>query len=66
MEYVVINQKDNVKVCLSDGHKYAVKDIQKGEPVIKYGFPIGFACADIKAGEKVHTDNLKTALSGVL
>ncbi|MGN0469191.1 MAG: UxaA family hydrolase [Acutalibacteraceae bacterium] len=66
MEYVVINQKDNVKVCLSDGHKYAVIDIQSGEPVIKYGFPIGTAAKDIKAGERVHTDNLKTALSGVL
>lgn len=66
MEYVLINEKDNVKVCLSDGHKYAVKDMQKGEPIIKYGFPIGTAAKDIKAGEKVHTDNLKTALSGVL
>ncbi len=66
MEYVVINEKDNVKVCLSDGHKYAVKEIQKGEPIIKYGFPIGFASADIKTGEKVHTNNLKTALCGVL
>lgn len=25
MEYVVIHEKDNVKVCLSDGHKYAVR-----------------------------------------
>lgn len=66
MEYVVIHEKDNVKVCLSDGHKYTVRNIQKGEPIIKYGFPIGFASADIKTGEKVHTDNLKTALSGVL
>lgn len=66
MEYVVIHEKDNVKVCLSDGHKYAVRDIQIGEPVIKYGFPIGTAAKNIKTGEKVHTDNLKTALSGVL
>lgn len=29
MEYVVINEKDNVKVSLSDGHKYAVKEIKK-------------------------------------
>ena len=43
MEYVVINEKDNVKVSLSDGHKYAVKEIKKGEQVIKYGFPIGIA-----------------------
>lgn len=66
MEYVLIHDKDNVKVCLSDGHKYAGKDIQSGEPIIKYGFPIGTAAKDIKAGERVHTDNLKTALCGVL
>ena len=40
MEYVVINEKDNVKVSLSDGHKYAVKEIKKGEQVIKYGLSL--------------------------
>ncbi len=40
-------------------------NIQKGERVIKYGFPIGVATADIKEGEHVHSHNLKTALSGV-
>lgn len=65
MEYVLIHETDNVKVCLSNGHKYAVRDIQGGEPIIKYGFPIGTAAKNIKAGEKVHTDNLKTALSGI-
>ena len=36
MEYVVINEKDNVKVSLSDGHKYAVKEIKKGEVLVKF------------------------------
>ena len=66
MEYVVINEKDNVKVSLSDGHKYAVKEIKKGEQVIKYGFPIGVATGNIQIGEKVHSHNLKTSLSGAL
>lgn len=66
MEYVVINEKDNVKVSLSDGHKYAVKEIKKGEQVIKYGFPIGIATGNIQIGEKVHSHNLKTSLSGAL
>lgn len=48
MEYVLISEKDNVKVCLDNGHKYAVRDIKKGEQIIKYGFPIGVACEDIK------------------
>lgn len=66
MEYILINEKDNVKVCLDDGHKYAVRDITNGEQIIKYGFPIGVASADIKRGEKVHSHNLKTALGGTL
>lgn len=48
------------------GHKLAIKDIPKGEAVIKYGYPIGNASEDIKVGEKVHSHNLKTALSGQL
>lgn len=64
MEYVLISEKDNVKVCLSNGHKYAICDIAKGEKIIKYGYPIGIATKKIKEGEKVHTENLKTALSG--
>lgn len=35
MGYVLIHPKDNVKVDLNDGHKYAVKDIAEGENVIK-------------------------------
>ena len=65
MEYVLIHENDNVKVRLADGHKYAVRAIRAGEPVVKYGFPIGVATRDIASGERVHTDNLKTVLSGV-
>ena len=46
------------------GHKVALRDIRKGEPVIKYGFPIGEATADIPEGGHVHTHNLHTLLSG--
>ena len=41
--YLLINENDNVKVNLENGHKYAVRDIKKGENIIKYGFPIGHA-----------------------
>ncbi|MBQ8210226.1 MAG: altronate dehydratase [Clostridia bacterium] len=64
MGYVVIHSDDNVKVNLENGHKYALKDILKGEDVIKYGFPIGVAVTDIRAGEHIHSHNLKTALTG--
>lgn len=61
---VIIHPDDNVKVNLENGHKYAVRDLKKGQAVIKYGFSIGIAKQDIKASEHVHTHNLKTALSG--
>ncbi len=63
---MLINPKDNVEVNLGNGHKYAIRDIKKGESVIKYGYPIGHAVCDIKEGEHVHTHNLKTDLSDEL
>lgn len=62
---MLIHPADNVEVR-EDGHKYAVRPIQKGENVIKYGNPIGHATADIAVGEQVHTHNLATNLSGKL
>lgn len=64
MGFVIIHPDDNVKVNIENGHKYAVRDIKKGESIVKYGFPIGVAKEDIKAEEHIHTHNLKTALSG--
>ncbi len=46
------------------GHKAALRQIRKGEAVIKYGYPIGEATEDIPAGAHVHTHNLRTLLSG--
>ncbi len=68
MKSVIINEKDNVGVCLdgSDkipaGHKYALCPIACGETVIKYGEIIGRATQDIAAGEWVHTHNVKSHL----
>lgn len=62
MSFVKIHDKDNVHINLENGHKYALCDIKMGQQVIKYGFPIGVATADIKKGEHVHSHNLKTAL----
>ncbi len=63
---MLINKLDNVEVNLSDGHKYAARDVKCGENIIKYGQPIGHATEDIKKGEHVHTHNVKTNLSGKL
>jgi hypothetical protein len=43
---------------IPEGHKAALGDIPRGEPVRKYGHPIGTAGRDIAAGEHVHTHNL--------
>lgn len=63
---MLINKLDNVDINLDDGHKYALRDINAGEDIIKYGNPIGHATCNIKKGEHVHTHNVKTNLSGNL
>jgi altronate hydrolase len=45
------------------GHKVALVPIPKGTAVIKYGFPIGRATADIPAGSHVHVHNVETLLT---
>ena len=45
------------------GHKVALCDIKKGDNVVKYGHPIGYATADINKGDWVHTHNVKTNLN---
>ena len=68
MSDVIINKKDNVAVTLQGkgdipaGHKFALKEIAKGEYVIKYGEIIGRATQDIACGEWVHTHNVKSHL----
>ena len=42
------------------GHKLATQPIGKGDTVIKYGFDIGKASAEIKLGEHAHVHNIKT------
>ncbi|OSP55985.1 UxaA family hydrolase [Pseudoruegeria sp. SK021] len=41
------------------GHKMAAEAIAKGAPVVKYAQVIGYAAADIAAGEHVHSHNLE-------
>ena len=48
------------------GHKVLIKDAPKGTNIIKYGYPIGHASEDLKAGDWVNENNLKTNLSGTL
>ncbi len=48
------------------GHKILLNDTPAGENIIKYGYPIGHAAIDLKAGQWVNENNLKTNLKGTL
>ena len=48
------------------GHKVLIEDKKQGEDIIKYGYPIGHAREDLKAGQWINENNLKTNLSGTL
>ena len=42
------------------GHKYALRDIARGEEILKYGLPIGRALEEIRAGAWVHVHNCRS------
>jgi altronate hydrolase len=50
-----------VEEPVAPGHKIALRRIGAGEPVIKYGSPIGTASRDIAAGTHVHTHNVASS-----
>jgi hypothetical protein len=45
---------------LEAGNKLAAHPIAVGEPVLKYGFPIGTATEHIEPGSHVHLHNLRS------
>lgn len=61
-EIILVGEKTALQLHLQErikeGHKVAYKNINQGEQIIKYGFPIGVATRDIRAGEWVHTHNI--------
>jgi altronate dehydratase len=46
------------------GHKIALKDMEEGEAVVKYGEPIGQSTAKITRGEHVHVHNIASQPRG--
>ena len=61
----VITETDTVTEAKANhdipvGHKIALKDLNKGDTLIKYGEDIGKVIADLKKGDHVHTQNAKT------
>ncbi|MGL5511791.1 MAG: UxaA family hydrolase [Sporomusa sp.] len=53
---LTIQVADNIPA----GHKFALRKIQKGEAVIKYGEIIGLATKDIQPRQHVHVDNIES------
>ncbi|OCG37550.1 UxaA family hydrolase [Gilliamella sp. Gris1-4] len=62
---VVDGHNIDLQQPIKQGHKFALKDFEQGENVIKYGLPIGHATCPIKVGEHIHSQNLKTNLSDI-
>lgn len=60
--YLVRGEPVSLKVAedITIYHKLAARDIEKGEPVIKYGEHIGAATAFIPAGAHVHVHNVES------
>jgi altronate dehydratase small subunit len=59
--------RDQKITLLSDipmGHKFALKDLEEGEAVIKYGEPIGQGTTKITLGEHVHVHNVASQPRG--
>ena len=67
-----LHPADNVAIALEDGlgegvaigHKLASRPIAAGEPIIKYGQPIGTAIVAIKSGAHVHVHNVSADVTG--
>jgi altronate hydrolase len=54
-----------VRADVPKGHKVAIRAAKAGEDILKYGWPIGRATADIAVGDHVHVHNVATRLEGV-
>jgi len=63
---VVDNDSITLVNDIERGHKIALRDINIGEDIIKYGYPIAVAYTAIKKGEHVHVQNVKTKLGEVM
>ncbi len=61
-EYQIDGVQVVIKEEIMQGHKFALKDLEEGEKIIKYGYPIGYATSSIRIGEWVHTHKIKTTL----
>lgn len=61
-EQVIIKGAGTFSVLeeIPPSHKIALRDIAKGEEIIKYGEIVAVSMRAIRKGEWVHTDNLES------
>ncbi len=57
-------EKMEIVTPIPKGHKVALKQIGRGEPVIKYGETIGKSTMKIARGEHVHVHNVVSQPKG--
>ncbi len=62
LELKVVDQTILIEQTIKRGHKLALRHINHGEAIIKYGQVIGFASKDIVQGSHVHSHNLAAEL----
>jgi len=46
--------------AIPQGHKVALRPIEPGEPIIRFGVPVGIATARITTGRLVHIHNVRS------
>ena len=68
VEFSINNRtiKVMIKEFIAKGHKFAVRDISKGDTIVKYGEIVGIATRDIQAGEHVHIHNIRSKYSSIV
>lgn len=54
-EVITFKALDDIQIY----HKIAIKNLEKGEPVIKYGEHIGLAAENVHIGNHIHTHNVE-------
>ncbi len=65
-ELTIDGRKITVNQDTPAGHKIMLTDLSEGEDVIKYGYPIGHVCMNVKQGDFVNENQIKTNLAGLL
>jgi len=66
---VVLQSRVEKIRLLSDiplGHKFALKEMEQGDAVMKYGEPIGYSTRRIARGEHLHVHNVVSQPRGAL